>query len=114
MTKYPLLQSQMGVFLECIQIPDSTQYNLPLMISLSSDVDLDRLTQAWDALVEAKHVFRNRYELTEDGTPVQWFDETMEVPLKRSACTKAELDVYLAQGFVRPFDVLSGEPLVRA
>ena len=29
MKRYPLLQSQMGVFAECIKNPDSAGYNLP-------------------------------------------------------------------------------------
>ena len=34
MKRYPLLQSQMGVFAECIKNPDSAGYNLPYVCRL--------------------------------------------------------------------------------
>lgn len=43
MKTYPLLQSQLGVFMECMRHPESKQYNLPSIIRLDEHVDLDRL-----------------------------------------------------------------------
>ena len=46
MKTYPLSQSQLGVFLEMIQHPQMTQYNLGYMTSLPKSIDLDRFEQA--------------------------------------------------------------------
>ena len=39
MKKYPLFPSQLGVFLECLAYPDTTQYNLPFQTKRPSSED---------------------------------------------------------------------------
>ena len=51
MKRYPLLQSQMGVFAECIKNPDSAGYNLPYTCRLPDDTDMQRLKGAWERLI---------------------------------------------------------------
>ena len=50
MERYPLLQSQMGVFAECIKNPDSAGYNLPYVCRLPDDVNMHQLKDAWEKL----------------------------------------------------------------
>ncbi len=47
---YPLTKSQEGVFVECMARPDSTTYNIPLLIRYDGSIDKDRLKSA---IVEA-------------------------------------------------------------
>ena len=44
MKKYPLYQSQLGVFLECQTYPDSLQYNLPEHIELDRSYDAEAIS----------------------------------------------------------------------
>jgi hypothetical protein len=43
MKTYPLLQSQLGMFFDCIKFPDVRQYNLPSITPLTPEVDLDQI-----------------------------------------------------------------------
>ena len=43
MKTYPLLQSQLGVFYDCLKYPQVMQYNCPSITKLTDDIDLDRL-----------------------------------------------------------------------
>ena len=113
MKTYPLLQSQLGIFLQCIQNPKSTQYNLPNMCYLPPTVDVERLIKAWEIIIAQRPTFRTRFLIDENGEVRQWCDEAMEIPVIRRKCTDAELQKYIDNDFVRPFDLLSGEPLFR-
>ena len=113
MKSYPITQSQIGVFLECEKYPDSTQYNLPGFFVLPYDVDLDRFVEAWKKLIASKAVMRSRFGYNGDGMPVMQAYDDMPVEIPRRKCTSAEAEAYLCEGFVRPFDVMGGEPLFR-
>ena len=52
MQTYPLLQSQLGVFYDCLKYPQVMQYNIPCITELTTDIDLDRveagyISRAW-------------------------------------------------------------------
>ena len=113
MKTYPLLQSQLGIFMQCIQNPKSTQYNLPNQAYLPPTIDIERLITAWKKIFAERPIFRTRFMIDENGEVRQWSDETMEIPIIRRKSTDAELQAYIKDGFVRPFDLLSGEPLFR-
>lgn len=113
MKTYPLLQSQLGIFMQCIQNPQSTQYNLPNMAFLPSTVDVERFIKAFETVIAERPTFRTRFMIDENGEVRQWSDETMQIPIVRRKCSEAELQAYIKDGFVRPFDLLSGEPLFR-
>ena len=50
---YPLTKSQEGVFVECMARPDSTTYNIPLLIRYDSSLDESRLRSAIAEAVNA-------------------------------------------------------------
>ena len=99
--------------MQCIQNPQSTQYNLPNMAYLPSTVDVERLMASWKKVVASRRIFHTRFLIDENGEVRQWSDETLEMPVVRRKCSEAELQAYIKDGFVRPFDLLSGEPLFR-
>ena len=113
MKKYPLLQSQLGVFLECQSYPDNTQYNLPFHVALDRQEDAEALAGAWKKLIRASAVLRARFMIDPDGNPLQWPDDEMPVEVPIRHMREAEAEDYIRTGFVRPFDVLGGEPLFR-
>ena len=113
MKNYPLLQAQLGVFLESVKFPDSTQYNLPVLCDLDSRIDAGRLEDAFRRMIQSKAVLRSRFGYDEKGVPCQWPDDGMPVEIIRRSCSDEEAMAYAKDGFIRPFHVLEGEPLFR-
>ena len=102
MKTYPLSQSQLGVFLEMMQHPQMTQYNLGYMSSLPKSIDVDRLVQALKTIYVTRPEFRIRF-LMEGDEPRQTVDETRELPVFRLTLSESECEEYL-QTALRPFD----------
>ena len=94
MKTYPLSQSQLGVFLEMIQHPQMTQYNLGYMTSLPKSIDLDRFEQALRTIYANCPAFRIRF-LTEDDELRQTVDDTRELPIFRLTLSEPECEEYL-------------------
>ncbi|MCQ4635722.1 amino acid adenylation domain-containing protein [Anaerovorax odorimutans] len=107
---YPLTDSQMGVFLECLQNPTGVMYNIPFAFTIPEGVDLQRFRQA--LLDTVKH-----YPVM--GIAVRQQDETygmvpgaaqeFEIPLEKVSQKQLE---QIKESFVRPFDLEKG-PLFR-
>ncbi len=113
MKEYDLLQSQLGVMLFCISHPDSTYYNLPIIVELSDEIDFNRLAEAWKKLFLLRPVFKTRFDINQNGEFFQYVDDEMEIPIKISNCNDEEFWNYIKNDFVRPFDLFSIEPLIR-
>ena len=99
--------------MQCIQNPQSTQYNLPNECAIPSTVDIERLIRAWETVIAARPIFRTRFMIDPNGEIRQWSDDAMEIPIVRRKSTYADVQEYVKNGFVRPFNLLSGEPLFR-
>lgn len=110
---YPLLQSQLGVFIECQAEPTLTRYNLGAKLTLSENIDLDRLEQAVRRVIDARPILRTRFFLDEEGNPRQYEDEEMKIPVERLRMSEEELDAYVKKHFVRPYPMDGSEPLCR-
>lgn len=110
---YPLLQSQMGVFLECLANPDMTKYNLPSVTTFSKKIDIERLASALALMTEVHVEMKTRFIMDDDGAPRQYSDPEMHIPIVRHQFTEEQAREYMDRRFVRSFDVLSGEPLWR-
>ena len=113
MITYPLLQSQLGVLLQSMQHPGSTQYNLPNYIFMPLSMTRERLVSAMHTVLESFPELHTRFFTDEQGDIRQWCDKGMNIPVISRKCTEAELQEYLSEGFVRPFDLFGSEPLFR-
>ena len=113
MITYPLLQSQLGVLLQSMQHPESTQYNLPLYIYMPLSMPREYVIKATHALLESFPELHTRFIAGEQGEIRQWCDQSMPIPVISRKCTEAELQAYLSDGFIRPFDLFGSEPLFR-
>ena len=114
MKTYPLLQSQLGVLLQSMQHPESTQYNLPLHIFMPLSMPRAYVVKATHALLASVPALHTRFVTDEQGEIRQWCDQSMDIPVVSRKCTEEELQAYLSEGFVRPFDLFGSEPLFRA
>ncbi len=113
MKTYPLLQSQLGVFMETLKDPSSTQYNIPMCAVLPKSISFDKIDQALQRIIHVRKELRTRFIL-EDGSPRQYCDDNMVIPILRKKMSDSQAEQYISNGFVRPYDLLSGEPLMRA
>lgn len=50
---YPITKTQEGIFVECIAHPSSAIYNIPMLLKISPDLDIDKLKSAVEAAVNA-------------------------------------------------------------
>ena len=102
MKTYPLLQSQLGVLLQSMQHPGSTQYNLPLCIYMPLQTGLEKVAHAARRLFQTVPELHTRFVHADEGEVRQWCDMSMPIPVATRKCSEAELHVYLNDGFMRP------------
>ena len=99
---YPLTQTQLGILAESLASPDSTVYNVPLLLRLSPRVDLPRLKKAVESAIAA-HPYLNA---------TIFADETGSYRVRRNDTPAPEVELAetdaLPEKLVLPFDLLGG------
>ena len=113
MKTYPLLQSQLGVFYDCLKYPQVMQYNIPCITKLTDDIDLDRVEKAIQAIFAARPELSMRFLIDGNGEPRQYVDENKKLTVVRREMTETDFQQYAYHGFCRPFDIMGEEPLLR-
>ena len=114
MKSYPLLQSQLGVFYDCMKFPQVMQYNIPCIVPLTDDIDSDRLEAALQTVFQVRKELRIRFFINENGEPRQYVDDSKTLTIVRRKMTEVDFDDYVHHRFCRPFDIMGDEPLIRA
>lgn len=108
----PLNDSQMGIYLDCFQNPESTMYNIPVCHRYESgQVDVARLADAVHQALEHFEAF-HLYIGQQDGLPFMMRQETTEFAVECRSAQESEFE-QRKTAFVRPFD-LTHAPLFRA
>lgn len=103
----PMTEAQLGVYMECLENPDSLKYNIPAYIRLSEDTDLDRYAEAVCKVAEAHPAFRVTAVIA-DGVPsMKIRNAGITVDTVEAGSVEEELE-----RFVRPFALENG-PLYR-
>ena len=113
MKTYPLLQSQLGVFYDCLKYPQVMQYNIPCITKLTDDIDLDRVEKAIQTIFAARPELSMRFLIDENGEPRQYVDENKKLTIARREMSESDFQQYAYHGFCRPFDIMGEEPLLR-
>ena len=103
----PMTDSQKGVYLECINEPDSLQYNVPMLCRFSQRIDAQRLVAAVKAVVRS-HGALHMNARAPEGVPSLIYRER-EIDVAEKAVEDVEQEI---SAFIRPFD-LENEPLCR-
>ena len=106
---FRLSRTQYGIYAECVQEPESTRYNCPLMQRLSDDIDIDSLVRSVDKLISAHPGLRTRIFMDGKGQAVQEWDCDVHAVIREM--TDGEFETF-RKGIVRPFDLQNG-PLSR-
>ena len=107
---YPLSSVQQGIYVECLTNPDSTTYNLPILLKLDPAVDLMRLKDALTAAIDAHPYLKARLKASPDGEIMAVRDDKSGIVI--DMLNKKDLHQGFS-GLVRPFR-LTQEPLMRA
>lgn len=105
--KYPLNFSQLGVYFECAEHPDSTKYNTPFYVKLPKNIDLSRLKEAVKKTADAHPSFSTVVK-NDNGMPYLTTEEIkFDIPEKEINELNAEFE-----DFIKPFD-MEKAPLFR-
>ena len=113
MTKtYPLCQSQLGVFIECQEEPETTQYSLAARLLLSANIKMERMEQALRQVIDTREILHTRIILDDNGNPRQYIDKDMVIPVGKRQMNDEDADAFI-DSYVRPYALLGEEPLCR-
>ena len=110
---YPLLQSQMGIFLAWVVEPQTVAYNLPSIIPFSKNIDPERLQNALLTVIRERKELHTVFVRGDDGLPRQYADMDMHIPVVSRSMTEEELKQYTDNAFVQPFTPYAHSPLCR-
>ena len=107
----PLTFPQQGVYMDCQMNPDTTMYNIPMMLEFPAETDPDTLSDAVKK-VTALHpaLFSNFFQTDEGVVMRNTGGNKLEIEIKTISDDELER---CRQDFVRPFD-LEHDALVRA
>ncbi|MFA4997436.1 MAG: amino acid adenylation domain-containing protein, partial [Bacteroidales bacterium] len=111
-TTYPLTNAQMGMYYEWQKDKELTQYNNPFLYEFPASVHAERLRDAFIKVIEAHPTLKLKLKLLGNGDVIQYFvrEDPVDIPVYETG-EKGLRDRIRAA--VRPFDLLSGEPLYR-
>ena len=101
--------AQQGVYFECMKNPISTLYNIPMRLTLPTDISDDELKQAVEKVVANHPELHVRFKTNETGV-VQTV-ESGELRVESLQMTEEQAEAYKTE-FVRPFN-LSNDLLCR-
>ena len=107
-SEYPLTKVQEGIFVECTTQPDTTVYNIPFLLKIDPSVDLDRLEEAINKVIDAHSYLKMRLKMTEQGDVVATRNDETKVEIQR--LDRSEIKDF--NDLVKPFDLLQ-DALVR-
>ena len=109
--RYPLTQTQMGIYVECMKHPEATFYNLPGSFPLSQDTDTAALCDAVRRVADAHPAVKCAVRADEEGQVCMFPQDGRPVDIEVLDGTEEEYEAFF-NAFARPFDLEHG-PLYR-
>ncbi len=107
---YPASSAQRQLFVLEQMKNIGTTYNVPCILTLEGNVDLSRLSEAIEKLVERHEALRTSFEV-KNGTPVQVVHPKAKIKRLIADCSDNEINDKMLE-FIRPFN-LQKAPLAR-
>ena len=102
LTNAPLSFSQTGVYVDCINNPEDTQYNIPWVLGFPVDTDIEQLKKATQTVLEAHKQIFVHFEADGDDIVQRYSPVDIEIPIL--SLTDEQLEEH-KRAFVRPFDL---------
>ncbi len=109
--RYPLTQTQKGIYVECMLNPSSVLYNLPCYLKVSRELSEDLLASAMRGAAALHPGIHCTIQAGEDGGIYQYPRPDEEIEVAMESGSESEFASYFAS-FARPFDFANG-PLYR-
>lgn len=109
--KYPLTQTQLGIYVECMMNPDAVFYNLPGYFALEAGTDIEKLCEAVKRVIHAHPSVKCRIRTEESGDTFMYPQDDREVTVECLTGTEEEFDTFF-KSYAKPFDLENG-PLYR-
>ncbi|MBQ4468884.1 MAG: amino acid adenylation domain-containing protein, partial [Synergistaceae bacterium] len=101
-SEYPLTQTQYGIYIECLNNPDTTIYNIPVLWKLGTGVDINRLKAAVVAALDAHPFIKTRLK-NQQGNIIALRNDDMP-PEVNFIRTDNDIE---PDKLVRPYDLLN-------
>ncbi|MBP5498855.1 MAG: amino acid adenylation domain-containing protein, partial [Muribaculaceae bacterium] len=101
-TVAPLSFSQTGVYADCINNPNDTQYNIPWVLGFPADTDAEQLRKAVQTVLDAHKHISVHFEADGDDIVQRYIPSEIDIPIL--SFTDAQFDEH-KRAFVRPFDL---------
>ncbi|MBO5500608.1 MAG: amino acid adenylation domain-containing protein, partial [Clostridia bacterium] len=89
---YPLSQTQLGIYLECMMDAESDMYNIPMLLRLDPSIEEEKLDHAIHAAVEAHSFLKCRIGGRSDGSAVMIPRDDYTWQVKHSRCNEREVE----------------------
>ena len=103
---YPLSQSQLGIFVECLSRQGEVAYNNGILFQVNPNIDIERLSKACETVVEAHPYIKTRLFVDSQGNPRQWRNDADAYRQDVETYTQQEFEK-LKPELIRPFDLLN-------
>ncbi len=103
------VSSQIHIFTYCQTHPESTAYNMPILMELTDAYDSQKVSNALMVVMSSCGFFRKRYKM-EAGLFQEYYADKQPNPIGRVLCKEEELETHL-RFLIKPFDM--NEQLVR-
>ncbi|ORX75177.1 acetyl-CoA synthetase-like protein [Anaeromyces robustus] len=106
--EFPVTSQQLGVYLDSIKYPNSIIYNVPSILKLNKDIDIEKLKEAFNRLFQNQEILRSKYYEKENNGKIEvygFIDDNCSLSFE-------EYTYDNIKSFIRPFD-LSKSPLMR-
>ena len=111
LSRYPLTQTQFGIYAECMRNPQSTTYNIPYSFRMDKGLSPDQLAEALARVIDAHSPVKCSISAGEDGEIYMYPHPEAPAEVLRKRGGEADAQAYW-EGFVSPFDLARG-PLYR-
>ncbi len=105
----PLTKTQYGLYVECMNHRGEVCYNVPFLYTFDGGLDGQQLCRAIEAAVAAHPTLFTRFELSDEGEPMQVIDDSETFSLKVEESTDIEAE---KSKFIKPFNIV-GDRLFR-
>ena len=102
---YPLSQTQLGIYIECMSRQGEVAYNNGMLFQLKTTIDIDRLSKACEAVVEAHPFIKTRLFIDSQGDPRLLRNDNESYHQSIESLSQLEFDK-LKPELIRPFDLL--------
>lgn len=105
--KYPLTQTQLGIYVECMMNPNSVFYNLPGMFTFDKTIDVDALCNGVKAVINAHCAVKCSIKPDSNGDIFMYPNDEREVEIEILNGTEEEYTKFF-KSFAKPFDLPNG------